>query len=328
MLNNNNLERGLTEKTDDLRSIQIWRNNVTQDNVTKIYLVKSSLLIKFTEDKRYRENFSCKSFHNQSNEILFATLFELPSKDSIDSIFDYFKQKLSVKKDSSRPLKNVPFIYWIILAICLMFSVTVILFATVCIIRSNRDYKKRKRASGRGMAGGSEYYYDSIAKRSAIYMRSKYDDRTLLKQPLKPIVIRDHQDYSSIYSDVHNEVGSSSNPHNSSLSTTLTSTTPNDLLRKLSGSGMSKPRQNINDLSFDRDPIDRSFVHRARADQRSTRSSSSDDSSNKLFEENFEEYQDPKFDDLSKPPSGSNIYRNVNVKPSVSRNSGYRNIQS
>ncbi len=260
------------------------------------------MVLFYAKEQIYRENFTCRSFFKNNNNFAHSVLFEFQSKESAG--FDYLNTRVyGLQREKESTMRNIPFIYWIILAICIIFSVTVIVFAVVCIVKSNMNYNRRKREA-RSMLG-SEYYYDSMNKRSAIYMRSNYSDGT--QQPLKPIVIRDHQDYSSIYSDVN--ANNNSNQHNSSLSTTLTSSTPNDVSRysRLSASNSRRQANQRADQSFDPDAVDQSFLprlgRRINDEDESASTASSGASSSKLFEENFEEYQDPKFDDLRKPAS-------------------------
>lgn len=312
LLGEGDLEKLHTNKDNQLRKIQMHRHADT-NKTSQLYTLKSTVQLEYYRDEQLlKENFTCKAF--LQNKIVHNVLFELNSKDK-SAVFEYFNKKMSVKKDGDRYMRQVPFIYWIILAICLLFSVTVIIFAAVCIVRSNRAYRRRKMEASKA---NGDYYYDSINKRSAIYMRSQNpNDKTIttLKQPLKPIVIRDHQDYSSIYSDNNN---STSNPNNSSLSTTLTSTAPygeppsrhsrlsNSRTNTAQRKTPNTPRKpnGRNETSFDNDPADVSFPSPRAADPFDDTSSSTN--SSKLFEEDFEQYQDPKFDDLRKPSTGQN----------------------
>jgi hypothetical protein len=306
-IDKNDLAKLHTNKDNPLRSISVHKS-VDLNNTTRTYALKSTVVLYYAKEQIYRENFTCRSFFRDNVNFAHSVLFEFQSKTVAD--YDFLNTRIhGLHREKEGSMRNIPFIYWIILAICILFSVTVILFAVVCIVRSNRNYKRRKREAKRML--GSEYYYDSVNKRSAIYMRSNYSDGTQ-QQPLKPIVIRDHQDYSSIYSDV-NANNSNSNQHNSSLSTTLTSSTPNDVSRysRLSVSNNRRQPQHrgpATDNSFDHDPVDQSFLPRVGTTSRrvhdedeATSTTSSGASSSKLFEENFDEYKDPKFDDLRKP---------------------------
>lgn len=330
---------------------------------TGLYRSTSRAIIHWLTSQYKAESFDCRSFFedqiDSSQTVVYNGQFDINFSGS--KISDSSSMGL-ISRDGqyAEYFRSIPFIYWIILAICLLFSTLVILFAIFCIVRSNRNYNKRKRrmlnaASTTGgtirhstRSGGSgEYYYESINnKRSAIYMRTNETSSTngshstsanskylLLKPaptipPMKPIVIRDHQDYSSIYSEVNNTQSTSTGPGpigahlynpNHSMSTTISgSTSPNDLSQEMRRH-MAAPREApINqDLSFDMDPLmDASFLPLSRQNARrhlmpttssdnTSTTDSSDSSSTRLFEENFEEYQDPKFDDLRKPRSSS-----------------------
>jgi hypothetical protein len=352
----NDLAKLHTKKDNHLRSIKThsatWLNATTRTHTLTSYV---SLV--YAREQLYNENFTCRSFFKaNTNYFVHSVLFEVRGEDSAVAGFDYLNPRgmMGVQRgggglfsNERQHIRNMPFIYWIILAICLLFSLTVVVFALVCIVRSNRNYARNKRATASMIngSGGGDYYYDSVNKRSAIYMRSaaaNYSDGGTLKQPLKPIVIRDHQDYSSIYSDVaattsnnHQSGGGNRQMNCSSLSTTLTSSTPNNndtpRYSRLSANTSSRRLLAVSaatgDQSFDHEPADRSFLPRlavtsghnrhapnrnryrnrgAGDDDESTASSGG--ASSKLFEENFEEYKDPKFDDLSKPAKGKYTY--------------------
>jgi hypothetical protein len=311
--NHLDLERLLGPSDNRYRSIRI-ESESSINKISNIRQFSSTLYLTFLNgrDGMLRENFSCISFFNQESKSPIETvLFEIRGNlDAVLTKYDYLGRDHDERfflLGGNRLLGKVPFIYWIILAIAILFIISVILFVTVMIIRANRKFNRQKRMLSK--RGEGEYYYthtNTMNKNSAIYMRSSMD-RTLT-QPLRPIIIREHrggdggsstnttptQDYSSIYSDVNL-------PKNFSLSTTLTSANSNNNRRVVGGSGV---RMMPHDQSFDQDPINTSFLSKMRQHPLDDCSSSISSSSNssKLFEENFEEYQDPKFDDLRKPP--------------------------
>ena len=148
------------------------------------------------------------------------------------------------------------------------------------------------------------YSYNSIYKRSATYASSIRGDNQSVIQPLKPDVRREHQESSSIYANInrtpsrssgglfetpdkkhkHGLIDSSKNSNYSNYYYNNNNTTSTSFRFPTSSSS-----QDDTDQSYDKNPVESSLI----LDDLSE--------SSKSFEENIEEYKEPKFVDLRKP---------------------------
>ena len=229
---------------------------------------------RFNSSKNYE--FVAKPIYDQKminfNIINHSYVSELKTKSSNNSIAysDASRAKILYDEKSDRQ----PYIYWIIFGACLAFVVVVIIFASICIIQNNRKLKSHEDIKSND--------YNTINNRSAIYLASNsiYADASLV-QPLKPDVRREHQYQDSLVTTM-NKTSSSK------------TSTPSYIF----SSPLSLPKQrlettncffNDSEISYDNNPIESSIID-------DTKSIGS-----KSFEENIEEYLDPKFDDLRKP---------------------------
>lgn len=278
-------------------------------------------------------NFSCLTFYlndhspvKQINEyksdpyfLLKSINFNLNSvADSSDELdftaglnqteFEHFNSTVLMIKEHIRSSSyDKPFIYWIILAICCAFVFTVIVFAIFCFVHHRRETKRKEEEAAYAYAPSSTSY-TTINKRSASYLNtnSLRMDNTAL-QPLKPDIIREHKDYSIISN------ASSTLPPTGYSTPRIQYITPNSLPRN-GEPNLSSNRFYINQTpsyvnqdepSYDRQPVN-DMPSTSFATTTSTSSSSSSSKRNSTisskFEEDIQEYLDPEFDDLRKPP--------------------------
>jgi hypothetical protein len=272
---------------------------------------------------QFSGNFYCRTMHqlqNYQNSKMIkntkkAVVFKIQllySNGDIIPIENDFKQPLPApyrisQLDSSNNNSsgnNNPFIYWLMLAICVIFSLTVIIFVSICIIRSNIKYKKNENiymSSSTNMSGftnnnnnnnkryspSSTGYYSIVGNNNnRMYIKndSTYSSSTTnsaYAHPLKPDVIREHRESST---PTYTNLNFSSLSSASRNSTPYSNITFKTNMTRLQSSSLD----DHNDCEDDQ--VQTSLID--------------DDVSVSLsrsFDENFEAYQDPKFDDLRKP---------------------------
>jgi hypothetical protein len=199
---------------------------------------------------------------------------------------------------------NSPFIYWLMLAICITFSLTVIIFVACCIMRNNNRYKKDEsiymsssssfNTNNKRYCPNSTPYYSIVGSgpnNNGMYSKnnstfSSSSTNSAYTQPLKPDVIREHRESSS---PTYTNLNLSSPSRNSTPYSNLTFKTNTTKLQSTS----------LDDDDCDNDQIQSSLIEDN--DDKDVSMSLS-----RSFEENFEAYQDPKFDDLRKPTKYTN----------------------
>ena len=200
------------------------------------------------------------------------------------------------------------YIIWIIISACLIFVVMVVVFAAFCVLRAKRNLKLEEQMFTR--SSSVNYSYSSIYKRSAIYLPSSSirGDNSSSTQPLKPDVRREHQESSSIYANIHRTPSRSSAGLYDATETKQKSVSPLDNSKNSYYSNYynnnnnnttstsfkfptSSFSQDDTDQSYDKNPIESSLI----LDDTS-------ESSRSFEEENLNEYKEPKFVDLRKPP--------------------------
>ena len=221
---------------------------------------------------------------HHENEDDDVTGYTLPDIFNLESQYD----SSSYNKDYVKK-REKPFVYWIILVACILFTLMVILFATICIVRNNHKNVKLEEQlryfSHSNYSVNKRIYLNNVSTATRDLNSSKFD----AMQPLKPDNIREHQDYSSIYmnnntSSVNKSPSRYSMPYSNVYFDTPTSLKgTNDFLL------LAADDQAQNE-SFDQNPVDISQIERDNSS-----------CSSKFYEENIEEYQDPEFDDLRKP---------------------------
>lgn len=195
------------------------QDSVTLNKKFYLYTLKSSLSISFIGELG-RENFSCQTFYSNDHfvnknpnfvkpEPLYlqkSITFSVNSLSYINlhngqinnnSLYKYMNSThLMVRVPiQSQSRSDRPFVYWIIIAICVLFSFFFVLFVSYCMIQHKRRAKKEDPIYAYASSN-----YSTINKRSVAYAGAnsiRGDTSTL--QPLKPDVIREHQDYTSLY---------------------------------------------------------------------------------------------------------------------------------
>ncbi|CAF0836865.1 unnamed protein product [Brachionus calyciflorus] len=285
-------------------NFQINEKRETGENLHKI---TSSLIITL-DGSISQDSFSCRAFYKQeikhNNKQLSrpiysqkSVLFNIISDSIIQDINAYNQTFMLLNSTLSaylasiqyNSLKDQPFIYFVIFSVLFIFCFLVILFVGVCLIRHKRAIRKEEKEYG---YTGSDY--SSINKRSTIYTGSnslRADSSTIM--PLKPDVIREHQDYTSIYGQFFRTPSKHSNYLNTlMISPESINLDDNESVYTNNNSIQMYHNPRIMQQSFDNNPVDASLYD----DTRSTSHVSS-----KTFEENTEEYLEPKFDDLRKP---------------------------
>ena len=198
------------------------------------------------------------------------------------------------------------YIIWIIIAACLIFVIMDISFAVFCVLRAKKNLKLEEQMFTR--SSSVNYSYSSIYKRSAIYLPSSSirADNSSSTQPLKPDVRREHQESSSIYANIHRTPSRSSaglydthdnkqksnspldNSKNSYYSNYYYNNNTTSTSFKFPTNSFS---QDDTDQSYDKNPVESSLIL-----------DDSSESSRSFEEENLNEYKEPKFVDLRKPP--------------------------
>lgn len=245
-------------------------NEIETDSIQKMVDFK----VYHGVDLAYSGWFSNDFSNTESSEVTLRNIYHSEKSDELEAAYIRSRQR--------------PFIYWIILMVCLLFALMIVLFATYCIIHNN--HKSAKMREELRFLGHSSY---SVNKRSAIYLSSSTantkhssavmsHDKSVLS-PLKPDNIREHQEYISIY---FNDNQNDQTPYSDSVHYSNLNDSPSSLL--LNGATeITYTQSDQRDRSADSDNLQSSPVD-------------SDDEA-KSFEENISEYQDPEFDDLRKP---------------------------
>ena len=239
---------------------------------------------------------------------------------------DYYIPKLSESRSNETVLAaalNTPtksFLYWLILALCILFAILVIIYVLLCILIRRQKNSKMEihRRSFYDNYTTSNSDYSSINRRNPIYIsnrssssRGNYDN-TIMTQPLKPDTIREHQECNSIYSNLNNSkyinllFKTPSTPgrritrfldfNNNSMNSNIyynnsdSSNSETNLVKSKSS------RRKYDQTSYDRNPIESTLLNDPDGAESTSLSNST-----KSFDENIEEYLDPEFDDLRKP---------------------------
>jgi len=215
--------------------------------------------------------------------------------------------------------------YWFILLLCILVAFIFMLFASVCIIRNvaqsnrlekkiiekekafnakrNSTYSYTQTSSG-GMASTSEKRQTTSYSTSTTTSTTRNSTLGLLK----PDVIRPHHDYSSSF-NINSTNRTASSRHSSPNSNSLFFSSPISLVaankQQQQQQNDSNELDNLlenNNQSYDNHPIiDNSLLF----------DDSSSSTSSKSFDENIEQYQEPQFDDLSKPVSNNKKPSNI-----------------
>lgn len=186
--------------------------------------------------------------------------------------------------------KDQPLIYYIIFGFLFLFCFFVIILASVCLIRHRRVVKKEEQDYA---FSGSDY--SSINKRSTIYTGSnsiRADSTTTV--PLKPDVIREHHDFSSINGNFYRTPSRPSNYLNTVMISpeSINHNYDNESVYTNNHSIAIYNGPRVMQQSFDHNPVESSLFDDTGSSSRF---------SSKTFEENTDEYLEPKFDDLRKP---------------------------
>jgi flagellar biosynthesis/type III secretory pathway M-ring protein FliF/YscJ len=209
---------------------------------------------------------------------------------------------VSMIKEAIRSEYDRPFVYWIILAICLSFALMVIIFVVFCIV-----YNRQKTKKEEPVYNYTPSSYSTINKRSAIYLNSNSIKRdSTAMQPLKPDIIREHKDYSVISTTTNSTL-----PNGFSTPYSAHFISPSSIPRATAGekhsSGVNSTPIYIVDQSYDQNPVLTSSTSSSSSasSKRISSQTTSSSSSKSSFEENIDEYLDPEFDDLSKPATSS-----------------------
>jgi Leucine-rich repeat (LRR) protein len=237
---------------------------------------------------------------------------------------DYYIPKLSESRNNETVLAaalNTPtksFLYWLVLALCVLFAILVIIYVLLCILIRRQKNSKMEihRRSFYDNYTTSNSDYSSLNRKNPIYVsarssssRGNYDN--IIRQQLKPDTIREHQECNSIYSNLNNSkyinllFKTPSTPgrritrfldfNNNSMNSNIyynnsdTSNSETNLVKFNS-------RRKYDQASYDRYPVESTLLNDPDGVELTSLSNSS-----KSFDENIEEYLDPEFDDLRKP---------------------------
>jgi hypothetical protein len=216
------------------------------------------------------------------------------------------------------PRQRDPLFYWLIIAACIIFSLLVILIVGVCIVQNKRASKRKEQElmyAYSTSGGGSNNSSFNKRTYSTTSDKCSYNDSAAALQPLKPDTIREHRDQNPIYSNPNNRsLSRHSSPYSNAIymspnSVNLSNRMPNgrnatdsqpyyhsynpSLKKNSNNRADNKGYPRNNRLHGINDPVESTLMDET--------DSHSLTASTKSFEENIEEYQDPKFDDLSKP---------------------------
>ena len=272
-------------------------------NIT--YIVHSSLTMNLDHPLR-QEDISCIAFFSTDSRpskipkplhpkkgVLFKIINLIKDDSYLNQTFSSLNlTELTYLPSIQRSIfKDQPFIYYIIFGILFLFCFFVIILASVCLIRHKRAITRGEKQYG---YSGSEY--SSINKRSTIYTGSnslRADSATTV--PLKPDVIREHHDFGSINDNFYRTPSRPSNYLNALMISPESINKTFDDNDSVYTNNHSIPIYNVSRLiqqSFDQNPVENSSFEDTRSSSRF---------SSKTFEENTDEYLEPKFDDLRKP---------------------------
>ncbi|RMZ95070.1 leucine-rich repeat-containing 24 [Brachionus plicatilis] len=296
----------------DLSSSKIFQtdSNTTKGDLT--YKVMSWLTVSLEHPFSY--DIKCSVFYKSSpkldeqprplhsrKEVQFTIINQnkdenFPNRTFSSLNFTELTYLPSVQKNM---FKDQPVIYYIIFGVLFLFCFFVIILASVCLIRQKRSVKKEQQDYG---YSGSDY--SSINKRSTIYTGSnslRADSATIV--PLKPDVIREHHDFGSVCGNFYRTPSRPSNYLNTLMISPESINQNYDDNDSVYTNNHSIPIYNGSrqmHQSFDNNPVENSFFDDTTSSSRF---------SSKTFEENTDEYREPKFDDLRKP--------NKNIKQSM-----------
>jgi hypothetical protein len=180
----------------------------------------------------------------------------------------------------------------------------VILFAAFCVCRS----KNNSKFAGHHLyytppppptGSALNYSYSSIYKRPGSTTKTPKRPDPDLTLPLKPDVRREHQECPSVYankSDRSSAAGLYDTPdryfaplYDNNNNNNKNSTHSTNFYNNTIESASFFQEEDDADQSYDKNPVESSLL-------------SHDTDSSRSFEENIEEYKEPKFVDLRKPP--------------------------
>jgi hypothetical protein len=297
-------KKSLQKSANDEQTYKTWENSTHMDDSI---LLESKLIIPYQEV--YDQEFFCRTNHHFSlNQKHLAQPEYLQKLIQFDVISWYQPKRGQLIDETTssygeflRKKDPLPLIYWIIISVCLFFSLMSVLLVAFCLLKRIRQTKKETDyiyyTAPINPANTSEYYNSMNSRKKA---RNSFYGDTMSNPsslPLKPDVIREHHESNSIYVNLNRSPSKCSTPYINNLFAS-----PYSSHRKLksqepkysrASNRNSKLIHNAN-VSYDDNPIENSLIYELN-------SSTSVSTETKSFDENIEEYQDPKFDDLNKP---------------------------